>query len=344
MGRKGIILTLAYPDTIVRGPKEWYAPFMRFVGMGTKNYIRAGHAALVLIDENTGDLAYYDFGRYIVPEPYGRVRCRETDPELTLPLQAEVVDGMVKNMDDILVYLATHPKITHGDGKMLASLCCAIDYDKANTFISELQSRKAIRYAAFIKKASNCARFVTDVLIASVTDEAIRKNLEKSKRFTPSTVGNVLLGNTEKLVYDVSEKGVVSEFKGSQKSENLRCFLDRLKDHKPNLEGNLIPKTVAGLSEEAQWLSGIGSGAWYLLDKTESELNFRFRRVSPYGTIDCDADFSVDNNNFCFDSEFRFLPFSNCKSFQIEQNSTVFNFNRVIALKDNKVLQVNGNS
>ncbi|MDO6758627.1 hypothetical protein Q4566_00325 [Tamlana sp. 2_MG-2023] len=334
MSRNGIVLILAYPDTIVRGPKEWYAPFMRFVGMGTKNYIRAGHAALVLIDEKTGGLAYYDFGRYIVPEPYGRVRSQETDPELTLPLKAKIVDGSVQNMDDILVYLTTHPKITHGDGKMLASLCHAIDYDKASTFILELQSQKSVRYAAFIKKASNCARFVTDVLIASVTDETIKKNLLKSKRFTPSTVGNVLLGNTEKLVYEVSEQGVISEFNGSQKSENLRCFLDRLKGYKPNLEGNLKPKTVSGLPEEAQWLPGIGSGAWFLLDKTESESDFRFRRVSPYGTVDCDAEFSVDKKDFCFNSDFRFLPFSNCKSFQIEQDGTVFNFNQVVSSEE----------
>ena len=36
--------------------------------------LRAGHAALVLIDKEKGDLEYHDFGRYITSEPNGRVR------------------------------------------------------------------------------------------------------------------------------------------------------------------------------------------------------------------------------------------------------------------------------
>ncbi|KAB1069055.1 hypothetical protein F6U93_04685 [Tamlana haliotis] len=322
----GMMLILAYPDSVVRLPKEWYASLMRFVGMGTKNYIRAGHAALVLVEVKTGVLSYYDFGRYIVPEPYGRVRSQETDPELKLPFQAQIEAGAIENIDEILVYLATHPELTHGSGTMLASVCAAVDLKKAKSFITDLQNQTEVRYAAFIKKASNCARFVTDVLIASVTDKNIKKGLKKSKRFTPSTVGNVLLCTTENFIYEVSEDGSISEFKGSQKSENLRCFLDRLKNHQPHFEGSLQAKPVSGLSEKAQWLPGIGSGAWFELYKTEDKVVYRFRRVSPYGTVDCDAEFSVDNDSFCYDAEFQFMPFSNCKQFQIEQNGSVFSF------------------
>ncbi|WP_223154687.1 DUF6695 family protein [Aestuariibaculum sediminum] len=75
----GIILTLAYPETIVMVSKEWFSPLLRFIGVGRKNYLRAGHAALVLINKSTGILEYHDFGRYITPEPTGRVRGRDTD-------------------------------------------------------------------------------------------------------------------------------------------------------------------------------------------------------------------------------------------------------------------------
>ena len=36
--------------------------------------------------------------------------------------------------------------------------------------------------------------------------------------------------------------GIISKFEGSQKSENLRCFLDKLKNHQVNLVGTLKPK------------------------------------------------------------------------------------------------------
>lgn len=206
MDNTGIILTLAYPDTIVMVSDEWFSPFLRFVGVGKKNYLRAGHAALVLIEKETGVLEYHDFGRYITPpEPNGRVRGRDTDNELHFPLKAEIKDDKILNLDEILKFLATHPKLTHGEGNLIASVCNVIDYKKARTFITNMQNEHFIRYAAFIKNASNCARFVCDALITSVTEPKIKKNLENSKWFTPSTVGNVLLANTGPHAFKVSE-------------------------------------------------------------------------------------------------------------------------------------------
>lgn len=328
MNNTGIILTLAYPDTIVMVSEEWFSPYLRFIGIGKKDYLRAGHAALVLIDKKTGVLEYHDFGRYITPEPTGRVRGRDTDNELHFPLKAEVENDSIKNLDDILEFLATHPKLTHGDGKLVASVCNAVDYQKARRHITEMQNKHFIRYAAFIKDASNCARFVTDSLIASVTNLEIKKKLENSKWFTPSTVGNVLLADTENHPYEVSETGVISEFKGSQRSENIRCFLDKLKDHEVNLVGTQTPKPVDDLDEKAQWLSGIAAGAWFELHKTEHDIEYRFKRISPNGNIDIHEKFIVDDDTFNYDLEFEFIHYSNCKFFHVKQNKTIFRFER----------------
>lgn len=329
MNNTGIILTLAYPDTIVMVSEEWFSPFLRFVGVGKKNYLRAGHAALVLIDKKTGVLEYHDFGRYITPEPNGRVRGRDTDNELHFPLKAEIENDSIKNLDDILRFLATQPKLTHGDGKLVASVCNAVDYNKARLHITNMQNKHFIRYAAFIKEACNCARFVTDALIASVTDATIKKKLKNSKWFTPSTVGNVLLADTEDYPFEVNESGVSAKFTGSQKSENLRCFLDKLKDHKVNLVGTLKPKYSAVKSEHAQWLSGIAAGAWFELHKTEHSTLYRFRRISPYGNIDVDAVFKVLDETFNYDLGFEFIHYSNCKFFNVKQNGKVYRFEKM---------------
>ncbi|WNH11372.1 DUF6695 family protein [Thalassobellus suaedae] len=330
MNNTGIILTLAYPDTIVMVSEEWFSPFLRFVGVGKKNYLRAGHAALVLINKETGVLEYHDFGRYITPEPTGRVRGRDTDNELHFPIKAQIENETIKNLDVILEFLATHPKLTHGDGKLVASVCNVVDYEKARTHITKMQNKHFIRYAAFIKDACNCARFVTDTLIASVTDLKMKKNLENSKWFTPSTVGNVLLSNTGDYVFEVSETGKISEFKGSQKSENMRCFLDKLKDHKPNFIGTLEAKSVDGLHEKAQWLSGIAAGAWFELHKVGHDVEYHFKRISPHGNIDVHDKFVVEDDAFDYDLEFQFVHYSNCKFFHVEQNGKVFRFERVI--------------
>lgn len=326
MGNTGIILTLAYPDTVVMLAKEWYSPFLRFLGIGKKNYLRAGHAALVLINKKTGVLEYHDFGRYITSVPNGRVRSSETDNELHLPIKAIIKNDAISNLDAILIFLATHPRLTHGEGKLVASVCNAVNYKKAKQYIIKTQNKNFIPYRAFGKNAYNCAHFVTDTLMASVTNSKIKSALKHSKWFTPSTVGNVLLADTEKHSYAVLETGEISEFKGSQNSENIRCFLDRLKHHEANLVGTLKEKPLAGLNEKAQWLPGIGSGAWFELYDLGSKTEYRFRRISAYGTVDCDAIFIVDAPIFNYNLEFEFMHTSNCKLLKIKQGAMVFTF------------------
>ena len=322
------VLTLAYPDTIVMVSKEWFSPFLRFFGVGKKNYVRAGHAALVLINKTTGVLEYHDFGRYITPEPFGRVRGSDTDAELQFPLKAQINDGVITNLYAILHFMSTHPKLTHGEGKLVASVCSAIDYEQARKHIVTMQNKHFIRYAAFGKLTCNCARFVTDTLIASVTDINIKKKLLKSNWFTPSTVGNVVLSSTEKQIYEVSETGIVSEFKGSQMSENRRCFLDRLKEYKPTFEGTLLPKRVQNLHDRAQWLSGIAAGAWFELHHIGHEAEYLFKRISPHGNIDIEDTFVVQDAGFNYHLHYEFVQYSNCNFFYIQQNGNVYRFNR----------------
>ncbi|NNC49747.1 MAG: hypothetical protein HKO01_04360 [Flaviramulus sp.] len=328
MSNSGIILTLAYPETIVMVSDEWFIPFLRFVGIGKKNYVRAGHAALVLINKESSDLEYYDFGRYITPKSYGRVRGFKTDNELQIPLKAEIENDTILNLNEILKFFATHPKLTHGEGKLVASICMAIDYQNAQKHISHMQNRQFILYAAFKKEASNCSRFVTDTLISSVTDNNIRRKLVKSKWFTPSTVGNVLLADTENYVYEVSEQGRISKFRGSQKSENLRYFLDNLKDHKPNYVGTMVPKTIDDIGENAQWLHGIGSGAWFELYQKYNDNVYRFKRISVHGNIDVDDKFVVDDSSFNYDLEYEFLHASNCELLHVKQKDRIFRFHK----------------
>ena len=329
MTNSGIILTLAYPETIVMVADEWYSPYMRFLGVGKKNYVRAGHAALVLIDKSTGILEYHDFGRYITPIPNGRVRGKDTDHELDFPIRAIINNDSIVNLNDILEFLATHPKLTHGDGKLIASVCNAIDYDKARSHITRMQNRHFIRYAAFIKDACNCARFVTDSLIASVTDFSIKKQLKKSKWFTPSTIGNVVIADTENYVYEVSETGNISEYQSSVQKDNRRYFLDRLKDHKPNFIGTLEPKHVKIKNNHAQWLDGIAAGAWFELHLTEEADLFRFKRISPYGNIDVDGFYKIQDSAFNYHEDYNFVQYSNCLFFHIEQYEKRYRFDFV---------------
>ena len=319
----GIILVLAYPETIVMVSEEWFSPFLKYLGVGKKNYVRAGHAALVLIDKKKGDLEYHDFGRYITNEPNGRVRGEKYDRELRFPIKAIIVNNRIQNLNEILEFLSVNPKLTHGDGKLVASVCDQIDYKKAKNHIQKMQRQGAIRYAAFLKNASNCARFVTTTLIASVTNDRVKKKLVSSLGFTPSTVGNVVLADTNNNVYEVVD-GVISKFESTKFKENKKYLFDRLPEHQVCFIGTLTSKPVEGVHVNAQWLSGIAAGAWYefTLDIRLNDNEFRFRRISPNGNVDIDAVF-VSKNGFTLEKEFKIIHNSNCFYCTVEQDNKI---------------------
>ncbi|MDP5081039.1 MAG: hypothetical protein NWP87_00175 [Winogradskyella sp.] len=320
------LLVLAYPETIVSHAEEWYSQYLRFFFIGSKKHVRAGHAALVLIDKTTGVLEYHDFGRYITPSPNGRVRGRETDFELNFSLVAKIENDTIINLDEILRFLATNPKLTHGDGNLYASVCNTVSYDLARTHITKMQNLNFIRYAAFLKDACNCARFVTDTLITSSTDYRLKKKLEYSKWFTPSTLGNVVIAATENNVCVISGQGEIKAFNSSLRRENRRLFLDVLEGYNPSLIGTLMPRHNDVKSDQAQWLSGIAAGAWFEIYNLEIESEYRFRRISAYGNTDCDGIYSINEKGFRIDEDYKFVQYSNCAFFYIEQDNRQFRF------------------
>jgi hypothetical protein len=127
----------------------------------------------------------------------------------------------------------------------------------------------------------------------------------------------------------VSERGEISIFQSSVRKENIRCFLDNLNDHTPSFIGTLEPKHVDGLHESAQWLSGIAAGAWFELHKNGSEIEYRFRRVSPYGNVDIDAIYRIDDESFEYHESFEFIQYSNCHFFHIKQKETIYRFEKL---------------
>lgn len=320
------VITIAYPETVVLHAREWYSKFLRFIFIGNKNYVRAGHAALVLIDKKTGVLEYYDFGRYITPSKKGRVRGRETDFELNFPIKAIIKNNTIENLEEILKFLASNPKLTHGEGTLYTSVSDRINYALTKQYIKEQQKEGFVRYAAFIGQASNCARFVTEALIQGTTDTGIKTKLIKSKSFTPSTISNVVLADTEDYVYKVSTEGKISKFTSSVGKENRRLFFDTLRGYKATSVGTLESETNLEKKDHAQWLGGIGSGAWFEIYDLGKKDEYRFRRVSNHGSVDCDGIYQINDTDFNINLSYSFLHDSNCGYFHIEQNGKQFRF------------------
>ncbi len=320
----GIIIILSYPDTIVR-PAYWEpsSKIWPLIGIGGKHAVQAGHAALLLIKKEESQVNYFDFGRYITSYGKGRVRSRETDPELNIPIKAKFDKGDITNLEEILLWLDKHPEKTHGDGRLVATINNDIDYNLALEFIIELINKNEVPYGVFIKKGSNCSRFVTDTLIYSLTNKKIKLRLKKSNLFTPSPIGNVIKGTSTNKIYQVQNQKIKSYKNRSIIKEYKKSFFNKF-DNEANLIGTELPNKEIFNLENATWLGGIGSGAWFNIESKVDEKIYKIARYSSKGIKDFEGLFITQCATFNYNEYYQFIYPSNYKEVFVEQDDKIF--------------------
>lgn len=169
------IIMLAWPELMVRNPNSWYDWFFDHNGKYTFDKIfgkkittryRGGHSALILVNAKNNKLHYFDNGRYHTPFGFGRIRDAETDPDVGISFKAEIEDGEIKNIDDILID-AAKKKANHGEGTLYASVLYNIDFNLAFLYAKKIQNKDAIKYGPFVFNGTNCSRFTCSVAINS---------------------------------------------------------------------------------------------------------------------------------------------------------------------------------
>jgi len=311
----GKIIVLAFPDTFVKMSDELMCKLLPLVGLGTRSHIKAGHAALVLIENTTGNAFYYDFGRYITPDGLGRARGANTDAELEIPFKGRISsNGHLENLEQFLLWLDAHPEKTHGSGRLVASLCEDINFEMAAQYIKGLQGQGSVPYKAFGKVGSNCARFVTETILSATDNKAIIKHLTHNKKFTPSTVGNVEK-STSSDIYEVYQ-GEIQPYGSNALRENLTNYFDKK-----------VPKSYTVMPEkkqlpgDAQFLSGIGSSAYFRLERQEDA--FIITRYTEYGEQDFKG-YSDIPEGFSFQNAYQFIYDSNCEFCTVQQEGKTF--------------------
>lgn len=89
------------------------------------------------------------------------------------------------------------------------------------------------------------------------------------------------------------------------------------------------PEYPNSLPTDCKWLGGEGYGVWFLLTK-ESKLRsheFRIRRFTDDGSLDCDRVFRViEGNNFDENIDFEFGYISHCQQCTVYQKNQKFVF------------------
>lgn len=293
---------------------ELMCKLLPLVGLGTRTHIKAGHAALVLIENATGNAYYHDFGRYVTPISKGRVRGANTDAELEIPFKAVINNGKLENLEKFLLWLDAHPEKTHGSGRLVASVCEDVNFEEAAAYIDSLQSQGSVPYRAFGKVGSNCARFVTETILSATENRSIIKYLNHNKKFTPSTVGNVEKSTSLGVIQVLD--GVISSYDSTALRENLTNYFD-----KKVPDSYTQPSVQKRIPQGAQLLTGIGSSAFFKLELENQKL--LITRYTEEGEQDFQG-YSEIPEGFKIDSEYKFVYDSNCLFCTVEQDGETF--------------------
>ena len=309
-----IALVLAWPESWSKAPEPIFK-LMEKVGFLKSRFFQAGHAAVVLIEGKTGNVEYFDFGRYTSDKGKGRVRSMKSDPKLEMSVTGRFDNnGKLKNLSEILVHIDSMPDETHGDGRMYVSVCKDFDFETCKSFVEGLQSMGSVDYRSFLPNSTNCAQFVADAMVAGVTCRKTKNRL----RFPFTLLRATPIGNVEAIStpqnYIVSEGEITVKdrinrlqvfwlfFTGMLKNITGKNLTGRFPD---NLE---TPIRHRNISLEAQWLRGLGEGTWLTLLPFDGE-DSRYRILGQSATGQVEYDYLADSggDEIDFDQPYQFV-------------------------------------
>ncbi len=276
-----IAIPIAWPDQTARGDELWMA-ILKKLGIVKNLNFKVGHAAIVLIERKTGNLRYFDFGRYIVPRGFGRARSREFDPRLELSSKATFSeDNQLMNFEEILIELSKKESATHGAGRLLCSIAENISFQKGVEYAESLVDKGPILYGAIAPNNNSCSRYVAQILVNAMEKNDPRCN----KIFFPeclkaSPTSNVVNAVEDNEIY-CYHNGVL-EKKKMGRWESLKFQVDLLKPNFLKSRSHEVPddlllgfieepKRPKDLPNKAEWLGGLGEGCWYSISANLNE-------------------------------------------------------------------------
>jgi len=334
-------IPLAWPDVTAYGDEKWMS-FLKRCGLVKNLNFKVGHAAILLVSQHSGEVTYYDFGRYVCQRGFGRARSKGFDPRLTIHTSA-IFDpsySTITNIKEILRDLATIEYATHGGGRLLFSIVPDIDYGLATAYGNDLCSMGPIPYGALAAGNNSCSRFVAQMLKAGMhpTDKRIRKICNPETIF-PSPTSNIVNTHQNKQIYCYTDGQLTNwnmdrtqslkfqwhllkENLDRRSASNLGC--DQTKGH---LEMPLRPPNVP---IDAQWLGGIGEGMWFHLSAcTMQDAQYIMSSYSYIGENINQVWASCPQQRFIINAPFEILAQMDGTYFTLLQDNQKFLFKKI---------------
>ncbi|WP_317162878.1 DUF6695 family protein [Sphingobacteruim zhuxiongii] len=289
-----IAIPIAWPDQTARGDELWFK-VLKTVGIVKNLNFRIGHAAILLIEHHTGQVLYYDFGRYICPRGYGRARSAAFDPRLYIQTQAKFSEAKeLINLDEILAELQQMEDATHGGGRMLCAISERISFHKAMTYAEALVNKGPVLYGAIAPGNNSCSRYVAQILTEGMEtkDKRISKILyPESLKASPTS--NVVNGGKDGAFYCYADQRL--ERWQMNRKQSLKFQVDQLLINFSRGRANTLPQDsqlgyIAEPSKPLQlpsgatWLGGLGEGCWFAIAQQDD--TYHISKYNHLGKLD----------------------------------------------------------
>lgn len=298
------VLVLAWPEVTARA-EEGIMKFLRQVGIVKNVNVMVGHAAMMVADSR--GLRYYDFGRYITPRRFGRIRSAQTDPSLTFTTVPQFdSNGALCNVAEICRELDAKSRYTHGEGLLQLSIYRTPDTRLVEAKARELQFSGLIGYHGLDPKQTNCARFVQSALLAGLEHEPVHHARYKRPvtYLAPTPFFNVLAAAQDGDRYlewragkEIWQNAPLTHARRDV-TQKIFASVSRSKTAHINHDsvvGKLLEPTVrpAAVPQDSIYLGGIGEGAWYRV-ATQSENILTAQRHAYDGLQDFEGAFAAE--------------------------------------------------
>lgn len=308
----GLAIAIAWPEFIGKQSGAWYDTPMRWLGANRNFHYKVGHAALILVNKETGSCHHFDCGRYHAPYQYGRIRDATTDDNLAIQTKARISGNRICNFQEITMEIQNN-KASFGVGKLYAAYC-PLNFELAWARVKKMQSVGAIPFGPFVRNGTNCCRFVRSGILAGLPPKRFRFKLQYLWPFKPMPISNINCLSGKMTVPEVSAPADRRKYSTPYTKENVRGTLPE-------------PVKPAGIPPNSQWLSGEVAGSWFSLEPVEE--GFNITRFSSDGDPECNGIFKTEKSGFDVNKPFHFTHFSHCSKVTVIQEQDIYEFSRI---------------
>ncbi len=288
-------IILTWPDATIRGDEQWMM-FFKKIGIVKNLNFRVGHTGVVIVNHHSGEMLFYDFGRYITPRGFGRARSKFSDPLLEIKTTAKIQNNKIQNLEEIIVHFEALKPFMYGEGKLFFTIVEGINFEQAKRYGDDCVIQGTYPYGAVARNNNNCSRFITRMLLQASQKFHFWHGINLPETIKSSPISNIVNATTKRMVYSYIPQEGLKHFRMSR-WQSLYFLIKQLGDNVKRKKANLLPNDqIIGavqfkskpinVPKDATYLGGVGDGAWYTGYYDEDNEQFTIKRFTSQGRLE----------------------------------------------------------